>query len=71
MFDVLVQVTGPTRIRHHKRRKEQLEIAAAAARRTLANRRQLLDSKDMIAVFAEDMSDFLLTSELTETRAFL
>ncbi len=59
------------RIREHKRRKEQLEVAAETARRTLADRRQLLDSEDMIAAFAEEMSDFLLTSELTETRAFL
>ena len=59
------------RIREHKRRKEQLEVAAETARRTLADRRQLLDSEDMIASFAEEMSEFLLTSELTETRAFL
>ena len=59
------------RIREHKRRKEQLEVSAETARRTLAERRQLLDSEDMIAAFAEDMSEFLLTSELTETRAFL
>ena len=59
------------RIREHKRRKEQLEVAAETARMTLADRRQLLDSEDMIAAFAEEMSDFLLTSELTETRAFL
>ncbi len=59
------------RIREHKQRKEQLEVAAETARRTLEDRRQLLDSEDMIAAFAEDMSEFLLTSELTETRAFL
>ena len=59
------------RIREHKQRKEQLELAAETARRTLEDRRQLLDSEDMIAAFAEDMSEFLLTSELTETRAFL
>ena len=59
------------RIREHKRRKEQLQVAAETARRTLADRKQLLDSEDMIAAFAEDMSDYLLTSELTETRAFL
>ena len=59
------------RIREHKRRKEQLHGAAGTARRTLADRRQLLDSEDMIAAFAEEMREFLLTSELTETRAFL
>ena len=59
------------RIREHKQRKEQLEVAAETARRTLADRRQLLDSEDMIAAFAEDMSEYLLSSELTEPRAFL
>ena len=59
------------RIREHKQRKEQLEVAAETARRTLEDRRQLLDSEDMIAALAEDMSEYLLTSELTETRAFL
>ena len=31
----------------------------------------MLDSADTIAAFAEEMSDFLKTSELTETRAFV
>ena len=31
----------------------------------------MLDSSDTIATFAEDMSEFLKTSELTETRAFV
>ena len=33
----------------------------------MAERRQFLDSADTIATFAEDMSDFLKTSELSET----
>ena len=37
----------------------------------LKERRQLLDSADTIATFAEEMSEFLKTSELTETRAFV
>ena len=37
----------------------------------LKERRQLLDSADTIATFAEEMSDFLKTSELTETKAFV
>ena len=41
------------------------------ARGLLKERRQLLDSADTIATFAEEMSDFLKTSELTETRAFV
>ena len=59
------------RIREHRERKETLEIAAEEARALLKERRQLLDSTDTIATFAEEMSDFLKTSELTETRAFV
>ena len=59
------------RIREHRERKETLEIAAEEARALLKERRQLLDSADTIATFVEEMSDFLKTSELTETRAFV
>ena len=59
------------RIREHRERKEKLEIAAEEARALLAERRQFLDSADVIASFAEEMSEFLKTSELTETRAFV
>ena len=54
-----------------RQRKETLEITAEEARALLKERRQLLDSADTIAAFAEDMSDFLKKSELTETRAFV
>ena len=54
-----------------RQRKETLEIAAEEARALLKERRQLLDSADTIAAFAEDMSEFLKKSELTETRAFV
>ena len=54
-----------------RERKEKLEIAAEEARALLKDRRQLLDSADVIATFAEEMSEFLSTSELTETRAFV
>ena len=37
----------------------------------LAERRQYLDSADTITTFAEEMSEFLATSELTETKAFV
>ena len=37
----------------------------------LAERRQYLDSADTIATFAEEMSEFLKESELTERRAFI
>ncbi len=59
------------RIREHRERKEKLEVAAGEARALLAERRQFLDSADTIATFAEEMSEFLKASELTETKAFV
>ena len=59
------------RILEHRHRRDQLEAAAEEARAVLAERRKLLDSADTIAAFAEDMSEFLKTSELTETKAFV
>ena len=59
------------RIREHRERKEKLEIAAEEARALLSDRRQFLDSADTIAAFATDMSEFLKSSELTETKAFV
>ena len=58
-------------IREHRGRKEKLEFVAEEARALLAERRVMLDSADIVAAFAEEMSDFLKTSELTETRAFV
>ena len=59
------------RIKEHRDRKEKLEVAAGEARALLSERRQFLDSADTIATFAAEMSEFLKTSELTETRAFV
>ncbi len=59
------------RILAHRHRREQLEAAAEEARTVLSQRRELLDSADVIAAFAQDMSEFLKTSELTETKAFV
>ena len=59
------------RIREHRERQEQLETAAQDARAMLAERRVMLDSADTIAAFAAEMSEFLKTSELTETKAFV
>ena len=59
------------RIKEHRERKEKLESAAEEARALLAERRVMLDSADVIATFAEEMSEFLKTSELTQTRAFV
>ena len=51
------------RIRERKKRSEN---AAKEALTPLAERRQFLDSADTIAAFAEDMTEFLKTSELTK-----
>ncbi len=59
------------RIKEHRERKEKLEIAAEEARAMLADRRVVLDSADTIAAFAAEMNEFLKTSELTETKAFV
>ena len=60
--DLIVELRG---------RKEKLEIATEEARALLKERRQFLDSADTIAAFAAEMSEFLKTSELTETKAFV
>ena len=54
-----------------RERKEKLEVAAEEARGLFSERRQFLDSADTVATFAAEMRDFLKTSELTETRAFV
>ena len=59
------------RIKQHRDRQQQLEVAAEEARAVLAERRELLDRADTIATFARDMGEFLRTSEITETRAFV
>ena len=59
------------RIREHMARKEQLENAAEKARNALAERRVLLDKAEVVAEFAADMAEFLRTSDITESRAFL
>ena len=56
------------RIREHR---ERLEDAAADARAILAQRRAVLDDVNTIAAYAQDMSEFLNESELTERRAFI
>ncbi len=45
-----------------RERKENLESAADEARAVLAERRQYKDSADTIAAFAQEMSEFLLSS---------
>ena len=67
----LAMADASERILAHRHRREQLEAAAEEAKAVLAERRELLDSADTIAAFAADMSEFLKTSELTETKAFV
>ena len=59
------------RIRDHKERQEKLEATAEEARVMLSERRAVLDDVETITAYANDMSDFLKTSELTESRAFI
>ena len=60
-----------SRIREHRERQERLELAADEARRRLSGRRVLLDNAETIAVFARDMSEYLESSDLTETKSFI
>ena len=59
------------RVREHRERKEKLERASEEARAILSQRRVTLDKVDTIAAFARDMSEYLRTSDLTESRAFI
>ena len=59
------------RLRVHQERQAQLERAAEEARSALSERRNFLDSTEVIARFVEEMSEFLQASELTETKAFI
>ena len=59
------------RLREHKERQEKLEIAAEEARALLSERREVLDDVDTITAYAHEMRDFLLKSDLTESRAFV
>ena len=57
--------------REQRKRQERLEDAAADARAILSQRRAVLDDVNTIAAYAQDMSEFLKESELTERRAFI
>ena len=59
------------RIRDDRERRERLESSAAQARAILSQRRDILDDVNTIAAYAQDMSEFLNESELTERRAFI
>ncbi|MDE2838220.1 MAG: hypothetical protein OXL97_12060, partial [Chloroflexota bacterium] len=59
------------RIREHRDRQARLEAAASEARALLSDRRESRDDVETIAAYAQDMSEFLKESELTERRAFI
>ena len=59
------------RVREHKERRERLEEAASEARVGLSERRAVLDDVQTITAYAQEMSEFLATSELTESKAFI
>ena len=59
------------RIREHRDHQERLEDLAAEARAIVSQRRADLDDVETIAAYAQDMSEFLKESELTERRAFI
>ena len=59
------------RIRHHLENQERLEQAADEARALLALRRANVQDVERIAAYAREMSEFLMESEVTETKAFI
>ena len=59
------------RIKEHRQRQEKLEVAAQDARVALSERREVLNSVDIIAAYARDMRSYLQESELTETKTFI
>ncbi len=59
------------RIRDHRERQEKLEASAQEARALLPQRREVLDDVETITAYANDMSEFLNESELTERRAII
>ena len=59
------------RIRDHRERQEKLVATAEEARVLLSQRRVVLDDVETITAYAQDLSQFLNESELTERRAFI
>ena len=68
--DVAIDDFKP-RIRAHRERQERLEATAVEARALLSQRRVVLDDVKTITAYAEDMSEFLNESELTERKVFI
>ena len=59
------------RIKENREREHKLQDAAREAEAALSERRIRLDEVETITAFAQDMSTYLQTSELTERRAFI
>ena len=59
------------RIQQLKERRVDLEATVDDARIALQGRRRILDRIDTIASYAKEMSEFLRTSALTESKAFV
>ena len=59
------------RVREHRELQHRLEASAEEARAILSQRREVLDDVETIEAYAQDMSEFLRESELTERRAFI
>ena len=60
-----------SRVREHKERRHRLEQAASEARAAVSERSEVLDDVETITAYAEEMSQFLATSELTESKPFI
>ena len=69
--DDIDMADASARIREHRDRQERLEDEAADARAILSQRRADLDDVETIAAYAQDMSEFLKKSELTERKSFI
>ncbi len=69
--DNVEMTDASNRIREHRDRQELLEEEAADARAILSQRSAALDDVEPIAAYAQEMSEFLMGSELTERRAFI
>ena len=46
-------------------------LAAGEARAMLSERRAMLESVEVISAYAREMNEFLRTSQVTETKAFI
>ena len=59
------------RLRQHQDHRERLERAADKARTLLEERRTMLDSLDTVTAYVREMSDWLRTSDLAASKAFI